>query len=385
MPNASQRLAQVSVVIAGDEYSRISEYAYDTDVLQLGDPCSVRIPNPDGKLNGKIKLGDPFELYVSHPDVSAGRKIRKLKGLVTTRQVECSPDAGTKLTVGGADLGWHLLNNVAPLWLRLRGIRFKTLLERVLDPSWSFAGVRTDNDTNRALKLGRTGAVQQLSGSVSALIPPIQVEPGEMIADLLILYARRARQLVNVSSDGYLQIWTPQSNPTPLYSFHLHSEPARRQLNNIERATLYETIDSLYTEVVCVGTVVLPPNMVSATNPNEGRFRGTYRAPDNARPLPFARRFTFSDGDQLTKDQATDRARWKAERGLFDAWQYTCQVKGHVQNGVFFEPDTGVDLHDTVNGVEGTYYVSAVRYAGRVDPPGQTTTLTCRKPGLLRA
>jgi hypothetical protein len=62
---------------------------------------------------------------------------------------------------------------------------------------------------------------------------------------------------------------------------------------------------------------------------------------------------------------ANDRARWKAERGLFDAWQYACQVMGHVQNGVFFEPDTGADLHDTVNGVEGAYYVSAVRYAGR--------------------
>lgn len=382
---SSQRLATVSVVIGGNEYTKIAEYAYDTDVLQLGDPCSVRIPNPDGKLNGKIKLGDPLELYIAHPDVSGGRKTRKLKGLVTTRQVECTPDAGTMLTIGGADLGWHLLNNAAPLWFRLRGIRFKTLLERVLDDSWGFAGVRTDNDTNRALKLGRAGAVQALSGSISALIPPIQVEPGEMIADLLILYARRARQLVNVSSDGYLQIWTPQSNPTALYSFYLHAEPAQRSLNNIERATLYETIDSLYTDVICVGTVVLPPNMVSATNPNEGRFRGTYRAPANARPLPFARRFTFSDGDQLTKQLANDRARWKAERGLFDAWQYTCQVMGHVQNGVFFEPDTGADLHDAVNGVEGAYYVSAVRYAGRADPPGQTTTLTFRKTNLLRA
>lgn len=376
-------MADVSVVIAGQEYSKILEYAYDTDVLQLGDPCSLRLANPKGELNGKIKLGDSLELYFSHPDVAGGRRVRKLKGLVTSRQVDCS-DSGTTLTVGGADLGWHLMNNAAPLWFRLRGIRFRTLLERVLDPSWGYSGVRTDNDTNRALKLGRAGAVQALSGSISALIPPIQVEPGQMIADLLIYYARLARQLVNVSSDGYLQIWSPQPQPEPLYVFHLHAGP-QRSVNNIERATLSETIDSLYTDVICVGTVVLPPNMADVKDPNAGRFRGTYRAPADGTPLPFLRRFTFSDGDRLTKQQAEDRARWRAERGLFDAWQYIAQVKGHVQNGLFYEPDTGSALHDSVNDVDGNYYVSAVRYAGKTEPPGQTTMITFRRAGLLRA
>jgi prophage tail gpP-like protein len=384
MANAANRMADVSVVIAGAEYPNISEYAYTTDILQLGDPCSVRLPNPKGQLNGKIKRGDSLELYFSHPDVNGGKPVRKLKGIVTSRHVECSPDTGSAVTVAGADLGWHLQNNAAPLWFQLRGIRFKTLLQRVLDPSWSFAGVRTDNDTNRALKLGRAGAVQALSGSISALIPPIQVEPGEMIADLLILYARRARQLVNVSSDGYLQIWTPQANPEALYTFQFHAD-SQRSLNNIEHVSIDETIDSLYTDVVCVGTVVQPPNMANQTNPNEGRFRGTYKAPANARPLPFLRRFTFSDGDQLTKQQANDRARWRAERGLFDAWQYSLRVKGHVQNGVFYEPDNGATLHDSINGFDGSYYVSAVQYAGRTEPPGQGTILTLRLPSLLRA
>src|SRR5206468_3602219 len=129
--------------------------------------------------------------------------------------------------------------------------RFRALLEKMLDPSWGFSGVRTDNDTNRALKLGRAGAVQALSGSISAFIPPLQVEPGQMIAELIILYAKRARQLVNVSSDGYLQIWSPQANPEPLYSLHAHAERALRHLNNIEQATFNETIDSLYTDVIC--------------------------------------------------------------------------------------------------------------------------------------
>jgi prophage tail gpP-like protein len=255
-------------------------------------------------------------------------------------------------------------------------------LRKVLDPSWGIAGVRAENDTNRALKLGRAGVVQSISGSIDSIIPPIQIEPGEMIADVLILYAKRERKLVNVSSDGYLQFWAPKKTDQPLYKFDLHpSDDARHTSNNIERVTLSEAIDGLFTEVICVGTVVRPPENGDPRDPNEGHFRGTYRAPAT---LPFVHRFTFADGDQLVKAMANDRARWKAERGLFDSWQYVIQVKGHSQNGVFYEPDNFAEVDDAVNGVQGVLYVSAVRYA-RDLRSGQTTTLTLRKPGLLGA
>lgn len=381
-PYATDRTAQVSVVIAGQEYGNVAQYSYDTDVLQLGDPCSVLMPNPRGVLNGKIALGDSLQFYIADPDVNGGARVQKLKGIVTSRQCSSSDGGGTVVTVGGADLGWHLANNVAPLWFRLRGIMFSALLRKVLDSSWGIIGVRAENDTNRALKLGRAGVVQAISGSIDSIIPPIQIEPGEMIADVLILYAKRERKLVNVSSDGYLQFWAPKKTGQPLYRFDLHSTgDARHASNNIERVTLSEAIDGLFTEVICVGTVVRPPEVLDPRNPNEGHFRGTHRAPAT---LPFVRRFTFADGDQLTKEMADDRARWKAERGLFDSWQYVIQVRGHSQNGAFFEPDTFADVDDTVNGVQGVLYVSAVRYA-RDLRSGQTTTLTLRKPGLLGA
>lgn len=381
-PYATGRTAQVSVVIAGQEYGNVAQYSYDTDVLQLGDPCSVLLPNPRGTLNGKIALGDALQLYIADPDVNGGARVQKLKGIVTIRQASSSDGNGTVVTVGAADLGWHLANNAAPLWFRLRGITFSALLRKVLDPSWGIAGVRAENDTNRALKLGRAGVVQAISGSIDSIIPPIQIEPGEMIADVLILYAKRERKLVNISSDGYLQFWAPKKKGQPLYKFDLHpTDDARHTSNNIERVTLSEAIDGLYTEVICVGTVVRPPEILDPRNPNEGHFRGTHRAPAT---LPFVRRFTFADGDQLTKEMADDRARWKAERGLFDSWQYVIQVKGHSQNGVFYEPDTFAEVDDTVNGVQGVLYVSAVRYA-RDFRSGQTTTLTLRKPGLLGA
>jgi hypothetical protein len=335
-----------------------------------------------GSAQPKIALGDSIQFYIADPELNGGTRVQKLKGIVTSRQSSCSDGSGTVVTIGGADLGWHLANNAAPLWFRLRGITFGALLRKVLDPSWGFAGVRAENDSNRRLKLGRAGVVQSISGSIDSIIPPIQIKPGEMIADVLILYAKRERKLVNVSSDGYLQFGAPAKRGEPLYRLTFTQLMIERgSLNNIERVTLSETIDGVFTETICVGTVVRPPENGDPRNPNEGHFRGTYRSPST---LAFLRRFMFADGDQLTPDQADDRARWKTERGEFDSWQYVIQVKGHSQNGVFYEPDTFAEVDDTVNGVQGVLYVSAVRYA-RDLRSGQTTTLTLRKPGLLGA
>jgi prophage tail gpP-like protein len=295
---------RVTALVAGREYGSapgpgIAQYSYESDVLQLGDPVSLVLPNPHGELNGKLRRGDALELYIADPEVAGGVGIRKLKGLITSRRASASTDSGSTVTLGGADLGWHLANNAAPLWFRLRGVTFKRLLERVLDKSWGFSGVRTENDTNRRLKLGRAGVIQAIQGSIDQLIPPIQIEPGELIADTLILFAKRERKLVNVSADGYLQIWSPAKNSRPLYSFEFHRTSNGGRKSNVLRAAVAEDIQGVFTDVICVGQVVQPPNLGDSTNPNEGSFRGRYK-PDPS-PLPFVRRITFSDGEQLTR------------------------------------------------------------------------------------
>jgi prophage tail gpP-like protein len=385
-PYATDRTPRVTVVIAGIEYPNITQYSIDNDVLQLGDPFAVTIPNPQGRLNGKIAIGDSVEVFMADPDVAGGQKLRVLKGLITGRDSESADGTGTVLTVSGADLGRHLVDNDAPLWFRLRGATFDQLLRKVLDPSWGFTGVRAENDTHRRLNLGRAGIAQEIAPAVKAFIPPVQTEVGEKIADLLIEYARREHKLVNVSSDGYLQIWSPNYDQKPLYRLEYHrlDEPGYRR-NNVEHARLSESIDGVYTNVACVGTVVRPPVTANAQNPNEGKFRGTYAlnfATTPPAPLPFTRRVTFSDGDQLTKQQANARAKWRWQRGMFDSWRAEYTVKGHSQNGVFFTPDTMVEVRDSVNGVGGNYYLSAVRKIR--DGQGTRTVLTVRRP-LLEA
>lgn len=384
-PYDNDRTPRVTLKIAGVEYDKVGDYSYETDVLTLGDSFAVTVPDPNLKYIDAIRPGDLVELFMADPNVAGGATTRKLIGRVTRRQRSSKKGEGTKIAVAGADLGWHLVSTDAPLWFRLNGATFETLLKKVLDDSWGFAkdGVRLENDTNRKLKLGRAGVAQQISPAVKAFIPPIQTDVGQKIADLLIEFARREKKLVNVSSDGYLQIFAPNYSQDVRYVFEYHpASSARSKRTNVSDADLEESIDGLYTDVTCVGTVVRPPTTTDATNPNEGRFRGRY-VPTPA-PLPFNRRLTFSDGDQLTLDQANRRAQWKYERSLFDSWSYTVKVEGHSQNGYFFESDTMAEVHDTVNGVDGKFYVTKVRYS-RNKKDGTTTVLTLKRPNLLAA
>lgn len=387
-PYAGDLTTRVTVEIAGTEYPLITQYSLEGDVLNLGDPCAVEIPNPRGQYNGKINIGDSLKYYMANPFVLGGQKLLMMTGIVTNRRAYSNRN-GTFVGVDGADLGWHLVNNDAPLWFRLRNTKWSQFLKKAIDSSWGFQGTRMENDSNRKLRLGRQDVVQQIQGSIDNFIPPIQVEVGDKVADLLILFARREKKLVNVSSDGYLQFWAPNYNNQALYQFHYHrpDEGDRSLKNNVESASLTQSIDGLYTNVMCIGTVVRPPDLTNSTNPNEGQFIGAFQTPPfvslNA-PLPFNRRMAFSDGDQLTAAQAAARAQWKFQRGQFDSYIYEIEVKGHAQGGAYYVEDTMAEVDDTVHGVQGQFYVSKVRKAGTRDR-GTRSILTLRKPKLLAA
>lgn len=389
-PYATDRTPIVTLEIDGREYRNVKDYTYQSDVLSLADPFRVTLGSPDGDYGGTISEGSSVKVRMADPEVEGGTSVTKLTGIVTALEMSAARGTGTTLTVQGSDLGWHLVNNTAPLWFRLNRVSWKKLLEAVLDKSWGFAGVRDENTTNTKLKLGRAGIqifIQTTEHDFAAIIPPIQIEPGQMIADTLVHYAKLSKLLVNVSSDGYLQLFRPRevslalSSPA-LYSFRHHSsESGDPTENNVESARLSRSLDGLYTEIVCVGTVVRKPLTENIDDPNRMKFRGEFK---DTKALPFTRRLTFTDGEMLTRSRATKRAEWRAKRGVFDSFTLEYVVTGHSQNGLFYEPDTICEVDDTVLGVKGYYYVSAVRYQ-RTMQAGTTTTLTIKKPNLLSA
>ena len=393
-------LVEGGKVTGWETFADIEEYSFDSDILTISDSFAIVVGNPDGVHTGKIRMGAPVKLWMADPAVNGGAKTLRLTGLVTG--LRSVARGGSKLLVQGSDLGWHLGNCDAPLWAVLTNVAsFDDLVQKLMrDKSgnsrgWGFATnaageifVEYDNTRNFTLQLGRAGLQRSAlyraaqGQKIIQFVPPIQIGEGQKIGDVLVNYARLGKRLVNVTSDGALVVWQPKADGKAVYRFDFHSDKRRTQ-NNVEDVQIEERIDGVYTDVTCVAERVYSQKFANREDPNANKLRGRYR---DAAALPFYRMSTFTDADQIGQGAVTARAQWHAQRGLFDSWTYTLEAFGHSQSGAFFVPGAFCALDDTVNGVQGTYFVSACRYTRRLGSEGGTrTTLTLRRKGLLSA
>lgn len=386
-PFSTDETPLVTVTINGVETDLISQYSYDSDILQLGDPFSVIVPDPHNRFSSVVE-GQTISLNMASPLVGNGQRVQKIKGVVTQVMRSSDRNGGRVLNVAGADLGWFLVNCDAPIWKRLAGQTFQGLFNLLVDSTWGLSGFRAGNDQNVKIKMGGNYARSIATAGPADKPPIVQIEPGDKPADIFIQYAKLANKLVNVSSDGYLQLFKPRYDTPVAYTFYHYDDADRAKKNNVQSSRLTRTLASRFSKAVCVGTNLIPISSQLATgnDPNANSFRGTYTRTSTTQQanLSFNRLTAFADADRLSKAQATARAKWKVQRGDFDAWVYEITVKGHSQGGNFYEPDTLCNVFDTVWGFEGKFYISAVRY-DRSAEHGTTTTLTIRLPNLLAA
>jgi len=387
-PNSARdtdNTTRVSIWIDTDEIFDVKEYAIDFDVMNLGDPFRLVIGNPDGRNSGKFSPGQLCKIYIQDPAVGGGEKLQRIIGRVTSVEYTSDMNGGEQILVGGADLGWHLQNCHAPLWRVLQGITYGQAVERFLDSSWGFQGVEFDNLRSVRLNQGRIAASQAIARqqNFQSLIYPLQVEPGMSFADFMVDYARRAKRFINVTADGWLVFFEPNDTGTAEYSIDYHrAQDKARTKNNVKAARVMQSIDGLYTSVICVGQRVVADQFANnSENQNATKFRGTYQ---NTGSLPFTRLFTFADGDQLTRAAANDRAEWKWRRGRYESERHEYTVKAHHQGGKFWTPDTCASVSNTVHGRSGKYYISGVRFT-RTMRDGTQTQLTVHPSGFLSA
>ncbi len=403
-----QTLATIEVLAkptdkAGEMVPNIASFSYTSDIQQLGDPFSLRVPDPYGNWRDKLADGKTIRIYLANPNVQGGTPTLKVTGIIVDSDVESTIGGGTVINLTGADLGWHLIENDAPIWFNQRGKNFEALLNLAIapqlvikgerDPGWGFRGVRLGNDVNAHLKLGPQGARIALQPKLALnVFEVIETSPGEKLAELLQLYARRLGLLVNVSGDGYLQTFTPNYNQDASYRFVYHRDDNRNQ-NNVKRSKLHRSIRTRYTDVLCLGQAVYTPQEIAnaAAENNKGtkvgqgdihagKFRGVAHHPEE---LPFTHRKTFGDAEQYRFAYARFRAEWAYQMGKFNGRVLTYTVRDHWQNGKWFEADTLADVDDDINGIHGQMYVSAV-HCNR-DEGGDVSEITLHEPNLLGA
>lgn len=366
----------------------VKEFAYASDVLAVGDLCTFTLVNEGGRLTDKLVRGSTVRLYLTNPEVNGGARTLKHLGVIVRRGARIGD--GT-ISVTSADLGWHLKENSAPLWWALRKGTFADLVDpakfrvnkrggrfHFIDPSWGIKGVRADgNVLNRRIKLGRVGLQQQYDITAS-ITHPIQAEAGEAVFDIQARFAQRFNLLVNVSVDGYIQTWNPDYTQAPLYSIEV-----KESGTNVLDGELAESIESMWTDIECVGeSLNQPQDMNDPLAANATHRRGAYYAPSGL--LPFRHRLTFADSERVTREAARKQAEWKYRRGLWDALFAQYVVEGHHQGGVWWESDTMAMVSDEILGIAGPFYVASVQCES-TSRDGDRTTIVVRKPDLLSA
>lgn len=410
-------------VTGGFDIDDVLDYSYTSDILTLTDTCAINIANADGKYSALatlaaiqsdpaaelerkiIKKGARLFVSMSDPSVNGGAKVLRLSGLVVNPRMMSR--GGEKIQIQGADQGWYLERCDAPLYMNLETSRsLETFLNRMLrgpkgeDYGWGFYDdfgvlkLTADSLANDALftRLNQGAAGVNRSSIVAAIqgnklgaaddpfTPPLQVEPGTKIGQLIIDYCRRAKLLVNVTSLGALQLFKPDYVQGISYRVDYHADGQRNTQNGVLDVTIDDSVDGIATDVLCVSQNAWFKGVVTKDNPNVDKFKRRYVKTDAA---PHYMRMTFGDSDQLTPTAVANRARWAQQRGEFDAFSMQVEVYGHSQSGMFYVPNTMVAVNDSVHGIVGNLYCSACRYVR--DSGGTRTFLTLRKPNLLAA
>ena len=356
----------------------IKDFSYSSDMMAVGDQCSFTVvADSKGDTLRRLPLGALVRLRLNNPAVNRGRWTLKHLGRIVTR--DASVGDGT-IKVGSADLGWHLTSCHAPLYKRFRGLKLDQIVNPAtgfIDPSFGFMGVRADaNALNRRLKQGRA-AIQAQQLKVLDTLQVFQVEPGESFFDCLTRYCQRENLLINVSVDGFIQLWNPDYERAPLYSFEVSDTRS-----NVSEARRHDEAGSRYTEVITVGeALALGIQLNDPNDPNATKRGGSYRAPS---VLPFTNRHTAGDGEMLDSKMAAAAAEWRWKRGLFDSHYIEVKVPDHYQGGNWYESDELTDVKIPALSTEGRYYVQSVRCDSTVKD-GDVTTLILRWPHLLSA
>ena len=372
-----------TVVVEGQTVEEILSFDYSSDVLAIAEEAHFTVDNKNRKYRDLLQIGNKVQFILQHPAVNGGQPTIKHRGRIVQRKPKVTPGIGSEIEIVSGDLGWHLVNSHAPLWMRLIGKTYADICDPATSPffdkSWDFQGVRFDGDIRRRLKLGvALAAASSQRGLDPAFV--IQVEPGSAAADLISDYARRINLLLNVSPDGWVCLYRPADNQEPLYSIRCRSGDPD---NNVLEAEILEDAKTRWSQVEVVGEQI--DNGVTSngdpTSPNARKKRGKVLHPGN---LPFVHRASLVDGEMFENGLAQKHAEWVYRRGLFDAWAYTVTLNEHHQNGSWFESDTVAHCEDQELGVSGRLYVQAVKCSGSKQTADQTV-LTLRKPGLLSA
>lgn len=378
----------VQLRVNGVDVPEISGFTFSDDILAVGEESAITVINERRKYTSGLKVGSFVEVFWQSPEYNSGNPVLRFVGRLLDRKPKVNPSVGSVIELTVADLGCHLTMSCARLWWRFDRTTFGQLCNpaefttdragrqiHFIDSSFGLKGLRFEGNTSRRLRLGIAAAAASAQRELEPILD-FSAQPGEKIWDKITLYAKRFGYLVNVSPDGWIQVFRPNYNQKPLYRIRHSVGDAANNVLEVEGA---ESCRTMYTDVEVVGHIVGQAMHNDPQNVHAGSIRASWIHPEL---LPFANKLTLADNEMYTQNLAEALAKNTYEKGLWDAFSIVYKVAGHGQNGNFYTSDTLIDCDDDELGIYGPMYLAAVKTTVELGT-GEVSYLTCRYPGLL--
>jgi prophage tail gpP-like protein len=343
-------MSEVKLTVSGEEFSIWQDYSIDSSLLNVPSAFSLRAPNNNGEMAGKVAPGMQVQLIVDGE--------QQLKGYIDEVRYDCDPDSGASVEISGRDVGLFL-QDCCPL---PQVIRNKTLLQIAEQLSETWITSWTCSETLEKIKY-------------------LKIEPGQTIIDILLEQARKNNLLIWIEPDGTGVIGKPDYEQEQIYELHRHPRTSEyRVLNNIISGSVSSNWTDRYTYVTVYGSQ-------GGTQANYAKsVRSKATAIDDSDTWSILdRQLIVNDSNVKNLKQATALAELEVARRKFDGQILEYTLKDHygywadadgTKHESLFAINKRASVFDEISDIKGIYYV--VRRTFRCDDNGKFTDIELR-------
>ncbi len=346
---------KVSIVIAGESFEGWLDVSLDSDLFTQADAFKLSAPIPAKSVRAKILPFSTCDIYV-------GRD-RQMAGFID--DVTPSGDrSSSRLSVVGRDLAAHLVDNESKKF-NARDMNIKTMIEKLVDPSWGIKVVLSNED-NRRLLLGKKDK-KKVSAATPEFLKPIprastKIDGGQKISQIIDTHCKRLGITWWMTAKGELFLGKPNYKQSAAYSFRLAplgSSEAKN--NNVERYSVQRSAADQYTEIVVNGVGIAKTKGLFDSGSSAPKFTAT-AVDSELQRRGIKRKLIISDSDITSKSEATKRAQTELQRRKLAGFSISLTVPGYRQEDRLYAVDTLASVKIEEADVDGVFYVSQRRF-----------------------
>jgi prophage tail gpP-like protein len=377
------------VVIGGRNYENWLSVDLYSDIFTPADSFSFSSPIPSFTRPAPVARAGaqptPFDDFREgkHCDIYIGDD-RQMAGVIDVLRFD-GDRSTSRMNVTGRDVAAYLVDCEAKTFKAKKGYTVKTLIEKLIDPSFGIRNVIFSNEDNRQLVRGKRDKKKAKAGSGFIFTNPprnssITIDPGQKIASILDTHTKRLGVTWWLTAQGDLFIGKPNYNQEASYKFVV----AANDDTNVEKWSIEHALEGRFSDLQVNGQGNASTGDLFNTSSGKPRYKGVSQDPDLVE-RGIVRKTIIADSDVTSSSEAQHRADIEQGERRLKAVVINLTVPDFGQvnakgSFVLYAIDTVATLRIDELGIDGTYYVTQRRF--REDRGSRRTELTLHEKGV---